>query len=104
MYIRPMETVIDCGEPILVSGFHFIPNTNNYHGDYVSRATMSVSADGRTWTKVADCEFDNIINDPSRRPVSITEPVTARYLRLDVKRLVGDGDGFQSVDSRIEAF
>ena len=104
MDIHPMETVIDCGGPILVSGFHFIPNTNNYHGDYVSRATMSVSADGRTWTKVADCEFDNIINDPSRRLISITEPVTARYLRLDVKRLVGDGDGFQSIDSRIEAF
>lgn len=104
MDIRPMETVIDCGETILVSGFHFIPNTNNYHGDYVSRATMSVSADGKTWNKVADCEFDNIINDPSRRLISITEPVTARYLRLDVKQLVGDGDGFQSIDSRIEAF
>ena len=102
--INPLDTVIDCGEPLLISGFYFVSNTDNYHGDYVSRATMSVSADGRKWTKVADCEFDNIINDPSRRLISIAEPVTARYLRMDVQQLVGDGDGFQSVDSDIEAF
>ena len=102
--INPLETVIDCGEPLLISGFYFVSNTDNLHGDYVSRATMSVSADGRKWTKVADCEFDNIINDPSRRLISIAEPVTARYLRMDVQQLVGDGDGFQSIDSDIEAF
>lgn len=102
--INPMDTVIDCGEPVLINGFYFISNTDNYHGDYVSRATMSVSNDGRRWTKVADCEFDNIINDPSRRIINIAEPVTARYLRMDVLQLVGDGDGFQSRDSDIEAF
>ena len=102
--INPMDTVIDCGEPILINGFYFISNTDNYHGDYVSRATMSISNDGRKWTKVADCEFDNIINDPSRRIINIAEPVTVRYIRMDVTELVGDGDGFQSVDSDIEAF
>ena len=102
--INPMDTVIDCGEPVLINGFYFISNTDNYHGDYVSRAKMSVSNDGRRWTKVADCEFDNIINDPSRRIISIAGPVTARYLRMDVTELVGDGDGFQSRDSDIEAF
>lgn len=102
--IKPLDTVIDCGKPILISGFYFISNTNNYHGDYVSRAYMSVSNDGRSWTKVADCEFDNIINDPSRRNVPLAEPVTARYIRMDVTQLIGDGDGFQSVDSSIEAY
>lgn len=102
--INSHDTVIDCGELLLISGFYFVSNTDNFHGDYVSRATMSVSTDGKVWTKVADCEFDNIINDPSRRLVSIDEPVTARYLRMDVKQLVGDGDGFQSRDSEIEAF
>ena len=102
--INPFDTIIDCGEPILINGFNFVPNKNNYHGDYVSRASMSVSNDGRKWTKVADCEFGNIINDPSRRIISIAEPVTARYIRMDVAELVGDGDGFQSVDSEIEAF
>ena len=65
---------------------------------------MSISRDGLNWTKVADCEFDNIINDPSRRLISIPAPVTARYLRMDVQQLTGDGDGFQSRDSNIEAF
>ncbi|MCQ2149217.1 MAG: alpha-L-fucosidase [Bacteroidales bacterium] len=102
--IRPFETVIDCGESLLLSGFYFISNTDNRNGDYVSRASMSVSTDGRVWKKVADCEFDNIINDPSRRLISIGEPVRARYIRMDVKELVGDGDGFQSRDSDIEAF
>ena len=102
--INPLDTVIDCGEELLISGFHFVSNTDNLHGDYVSRASMSVSTDGKKWTKVADCEFDNIINDPSSRLISIDGPVTARYLRMDVQQLVGDGDGFQSVDSDIEAF
>ena len=102
--INPMETVIDCRKQLLISGFNFIPNTNNYNGDYVSRATMSVSDDCRKWTKVADCEFGNIINDPTRRTVNLAEPVTARYVRMDVLQLVGDGDGFQSRDSEIEVF
>ena len=102
--INPLDTVIDCGEPILISGFHFVSNTDNFHGDYVSRASMSVSLDGKKWTKVADCEFDNIINDPSPRLIRLSEPVKARYIRMDVKQLIGDGDGFQSINSHIEAF
>ena len=102
--VNPLDTVIDCGETITISGFYFCPNKDNFHGDYVSRATMSVSTDGKKWTKVADCEFDNIINDPSRRLVSIPESVNARYIRMDVQQLVGDGDGFQSINSAIEAF
>ncbi|MBQ0087631.1 MAG: alpha-L-fucosidase [Bacteroidales bacterium] len=102
--INPMETVIDCRKQLLISGFNFIPNTNNYNGDYVSRAVLSVSDDCRKWTKVADCEFGNIINNPTRRTVNLAEPVTARYVRMDVLQLVGDGDGFQSRDSEIEVF
>ena len=52
----------------------------------------------------ADCEFGNIINDPTRRTVNLAEPVKARYVRMDVLQLVGDGDGFQSRDSEIEVF
>lgn len=102
--INPMETVMDCRKQLLISGFNFIPNTDNYNGDYVSRAVMSVSNDCRKWTKVADCEFGNIINDPTRRTVNLAEPVTARYVRMEVLQLVGDGDGFQSRDSEIEVF
>lgn len=99
--LNPMDTVIDCGEEITMSGIRFVPNRNNFHGDYVSKASLSVSGDGRSWKKVADCEFGNIINDPSTRPVQFDSPVRGRYLRLDVLELVGDGDGFQSVDSKI---
>lgn len=102
--IKPLYTLIDCREPILISGFRFISNTDNLHGDYVSRATISVSMDGKKWEKVADCEFDNIINDPSSRLISITEPVTARFLRMDIQELVGNGKGFQSKDSNILVF
>ena len=102
MTINPYNTLVDCGEVIDITGFNFIPNRNNYHGDYVSKGTMSVSLDGRKWEKVADFEFGNIVNDPSLRYVGLDTPAQARYLRLDVLELVGDGDGFQSVDSDIE--
>ena len=102
MTINPYNTVIDCGRIIEMTAFNFIPNRNNYHGDYVSKGTVSVSPDGRRWSKVADFEFGNIINDPSVRHIGISAPVKGRYIRLDVLELVGDGDGFQSVDSDIE--
>ena len=73
----------------------------NGKGSPVTMRTIPKQVEGRPF---ADCEFDNIINDPSRRLISIAEPVTARYLRMDVRQLVGDGDGFQSVDIDIEAF
>ena len=46
--------------------------------------------------------YENIINDPSARHIGISASVKGRYIRLDVLELVGDGDGFQSVDSDIE--
>lgn len=102
MTINPYNTLIDCGKTIEMTAFNFIPNRNNFHGDYVSKGTMSVSPDGRKWSKVAEFEFGNIVNDPSVRHIDISAPVKGRYIRLDVLELVGDGDGFQSVDSDIE--
>lgn len=103
--IQPLVTLIDCGKEIQISKLQFVPNTNNYHGDYVSKAVTSISLDGKTWTKVAENEFGNIINNPIPRDiVTFDDPVRARYIRMDVLEMVGDGDGFQSVDSEIHAY
>lgn len=100
--IQPMYTLVDCGKEIEIHFMRFVPNINNYHGDYVSKCDVSVSSDGKKWTKVATEEFGNIQNDPTPRKITLARPCEARYIRLDVLELVGDGDGFQSVDSSIE--
>lgn len=58
----------------------------NGNGSPVTMRTIPKQVEGRPF---ADCEFDNIINDPSRRLISLAEPVTARYLRMDVQQLSG---------------
>ena len=103
--IQPYVTKIDCGKVYDISRLEFVPNINNYNGDYVSKAVTSISLDGKKWTKVAENEFGNIINNPIPRDiVRFDEPVKARYIKMDVLELVGDGDGFQSRDSEIHAY
>lgn len=103
--IKPYVTDIDFGKEIEFSKLVFVPNTNNYHGDYVSKAVTSISLDGKKWVKVAENEFGNIINNPIPRDIAtLDEPAKARYIRMEVLELVGDGDGFQSVDSEIHAY
>ncbi len=44
--------------------------------------TAIPSHDGATWTKVAEGEFSNIVNNPIQQVVELKKPVTARYFKF----------------------
>ena len=48
----------------------------------VEDCRIEVSLDGKTWTKVGEFKFGNIINDPSQRLKYFDKAVKARYFKF----------------------
>ena len=44
--------------------------------------TLSVSTDGKRWTEVGRFDFDNLVNDPTRRYQALRPAAGVRYVRI----------------------
>lgn len=78
--IAPVLT-IDLGREVTLAGMAYMPQTAHAEG-MVARGRVSVSVDGTTWTDAGAFEFDNLVNDPSRRFFDFAQPHAARFVRI----------------------
>lgn len=74
---------IDMQKEQKVTGFAYAPpNPGRKPTGMIEKYRFETSNDGKSWEAVAEGEFGNIVNDPSKRTVRFDKPVTARYIKL----------------------
>ncbi len=77
------ELTIDMGELLNLSGFTYMPSTEEDQDGNVYRYNFLVSTDGKRWTSVIENGvFGNIRNNPILQEISFDKPLAARYIRL----------------------
>ncbi|WP_346237466.1 alpha-L-fucosidase [Niabella insulamsoli] len=82
---------IDLGATYSISGFTYTPQT--FHGKgMLEKGRLFISNDGDNWKPVADFEFGNLINDPTKRNYDLKSPVSARFIKLESTVIAGGGD------------
>lgn len=85
----PHFITIDLGkEQPRLAGFAYTPQTRNAQG-MMAAGKVSVSRDGKSWEEVTAFEFGNLVNDPTKRFCRFPNPVSARYVRIDVTATEG---------------
>ncbi len=83
------------GDPVYVTALEYVPRQGATNG-IVTKAEVSTSMDGVNYTKVettTDLEWD--ANNRSKYAI-FTEPVKAKYVRLQALENAGDGRSFMS--------
>ncbi len=81
---------IDLGDAHTIKGFAYTPQTAHQDG-MIEKGTIKISPKGMTWTVVKDFEFGNLINDPTTRIHYFAKPVETRYIRIESKKIAGNG-------------
>ncbi|MBP7274708.1 MAG: alpha-L-fucosidase [Kiritimatiellae bacterium] len=80
---HPHHLAIRLGDVTAIGGFTYLPRQDRKIPDAMIEGwAFEVSDDGQTWTRVAEGEFGNIVNDPSLRVERFEKPARARYVRL----------------------
>jgi len=78
----PQYVAIDMGNEAQIAAFLYMPRRDGTSRAIVDQYEYHVSRDGTTWTKVAEGEFSNIVNNPIQQVVELNEPVMARYFKF----------------------
>ena len=82
----PHTLTIDLKEKTTIGGFFYLPRQDRNKNGMVEAWEIEASLDGKTWTKIAEGEFGNLINDPSGRPFYFDKAQSLRYFRFVSKR------------------
>lgn len=69
----------DCGKPVNIKGFTYLPRTDGSTNGDIKEWSVEVSNDGTTWTEVTSGTFKY---DKEQKRVDFAKPVNARYLRF----------------------
>ena len=85
----PKQMMIDWETEQTITAFRYLPPQNTREG-LVTHYSLWASTDWANWTKVAQGEFSNIVNNPIWQTIKFA-PVKAKILRLDVERMA-DGE------------
>lgn len=83
----PQHLIIDLGEELELASFSYLPMQGRWISGFVQEYAFYTSNDGRNWQEQAAGEFSNILNNPIRQTVTF-EPVRARYVKLESRKLV----------------
>ena len=84
-FSTPMQMMIDWDTEQTITSFRYLPPQNTREG-LVTHYSLWASTDWTNWTKVAQGEFSNIVNNPIWQTIKF-QPVKAKILRLDAERL-----------------
>lgn len=84
---------IDLGQKQTINGFAYTPPKNKPAG-MISKGTIKVSDDNKTWKKAGTFEFGNLINDPTKRYFRFDKPVTGQYVRIEAIDITEKADAF----------
>ena len=81
----PKQMMIDWETEQTITAFRYLPPQNTREG-LVTHYSLWASTDWANWTKIAQGEFSNIVNNPIWQTIKFA-PVKAKILRLDVERM-----------------
>ena len=96
-FSNPKQMMIDWDTEQTITAFRYLPPQNTREG-LVTHYTLWASTDWANWTKLAQGEFSNIVNNPIWQTIKFA-PTKARVLRLDADRLAeGDRMAFGDID------
>jgi len=87
---KPHYIALNLGKEETLKGFLYTPQTENSNG-MIEEGTISISSNGKTWKKVEDFKFGNLINDPTQRRHNFKAPITAKYIKIESKVIAGGG-------------
>ena len=100
-FSNPKQMMIDWDTEQTITAFRYLPPQATREGT-VTHYSLWASTNWADWTKVAEGEFSNIVNNPIWQTVKI-EPVKAKILRLDAERLAeGDRMAFSDFEVVID--
>jgi len=95
--IKGNNVDIDFGQSLTFAGIGYLPSSDVPSAGAIEKYEILTSNDGTNWNKIAEGEFANIKSNPILQHVTLSQPVTARYLRLIAKQAVADKDGKSQV-------
>lgn len=82
---------IDLAKNYTLNGFAYTPQTENSKG-MMAKGIISISSDGKNWTKLENFDFGNLINDPTQRFHYFKSPAQAKFIRIESTEITGQGD------------
>ncbi len=96
-FSSPKQMMIDWDTEQTITSFRYRPPQDTREGT-VTHYALWASLDWQNWTKVAEGEFSNIVNNPIWQTVNFP-PVQAKILRLDAERLAeGERMAFDDIE------
>ncbi len=96
-FSSPKQMIIDWDTEQTFTTFRYLPPQASKEGT-VTHYTLWVSTDWANWTKVAQGEFSNVVNNPIWQTVTFP-PVRAKIFRFDAGRLAeGERMAFDDFD------
>ena len=87
----PYVFALDLGMEKELAGFAYTPQKKDAKG-LIAAGRLEMSADGKTWKKVEDFTFGNLVNDPTKRYHYFKKAVKARYVRLVATEVTSGAD------------
>ena len=81
---------VDLGETKSIKAFAYTPPVAMKEG-MIEGGVIEASDNAVQWKPVESFEFGNLINDPTQRTHTFSEPFTARYIRIKPKTIAGGG-------------
>ncbi|MDH6305110.1 alpha-L-fucosidase [Parabacteroides sp. PF5-5] len=75
--------ILNLGETLSLQGFSYTP-ADNMFASHITKYNLYVSEDGSEWKEIRkEAVFNNIKNNPIRQDVWFSDPVEARYVKLE---------------------
>lgn len=90
----PHMIQVDMSTEQTINGFTYTPVAGK---GIIYSYSFQVSADGKSWTKVASGSFANILNNPVKQRVKLSRAVKARYFMLTAESAAAAGEMQASV-------
>lgn len=81
--VNTQDFIIALSEPI--TKFGYLPRQDGVKDGIVLRYEVLVSPDKRTWTKVKDGEFSNVLSNPIEQIIKLDEEILSKYLKFVAK-------------------
>ena len=98
----PQDIMIDMGKPQTIPAFTYLPRQDKRTDGIADRYAFYIGNDGQSWQKVAEGEFSNIKSNPIEQLVPLSHPVSSRYFKFSILRVVG-GNGVTVAEVGISA-
>lgn len=96
-FSTPQQIMIDWDTEQTITAFRYLPPQNSRKGT-VTHYSLWASTNWSDWTKVAQGEFSNIVNNPIWQTIKFA-PVNAKVFRFDAERLSeGDRMAFSDIE------